>query len=124
MGLSVGLEMEASAEHRKRSNSQGGDEKKVEKEDEDKPAFTRPVLSASRPAAPVSLLAKRETPKRALPDYIFDYAEMLRKEKKYSVEKVMEELRSQGHSEPIVNAYVAKVNEMLAHGSQVNSSDS
>lgn len=49
-----------------------------------------------RPASPNEMMTPSRTTR--IPDYIFDYAEMLRTEKRLSIETISEHLRQQVHS--------------------------
>eukprot|EP01114_Cavostelium_apophysatum_P013741 TRINITY_DN3396_c0_g1_i1.p1 TRINITY_DN3396_c0_g1~~TRINITY_DN3396_c0_g1_i1.p1 ORF type:complete len:525 (-),score=127.93 TRINITY_DN3396_c0_g1_i1:58-1632(-) len=59
-------------------------------------------------STPPSELKSGSPKTRRVPDYIFDYAERLRKENMFTLQEVADDLRKQGHGEAIVSLVLQK----------------
>jgi hypothetical protein len=87
-------------------------------------AVVTPVVPAQQPEQPIVSVATTTqaattntvTPPKTtrVPDYILDFAERLRKEKKYSIDQISAQLRQLGHSEAIVLAVSQKQQAILS----------
>jgi len=102
MGITVDSlnAIEDLSEEPKTRNDNGEDGQELEEAREYANSYENPMLSPIRKSASMPATTKGKTIR--IPDYIFDYAERLRKEKNYTFDQIIEDLRQRGHSNTII----------------------